>query len=83
MITREIEVNKTIKFWLTIDNYRENAPNGMLVDTEKYVCYLRDKQFSAHEGELLKNEDGTIRLFHTTEKAIQYAIEFLTYKINH
>ena len=76
-MTTEITVNRNI-FYLSIDNFRIETPNGYFEHEDKFVAFIKNTSANiVVVGEQIKSEDGKNIVFISRQEATDYVVDKL------
>ena len=61
--------------WLKVDPYHVDRPNPNIIPTEYFTAsyYRAEPEEDATDGEMVKDEDGEVKLFESPVAALTYA----------
>ena len=79
MITEEVTINRN-QIWLSYEEVLETNNDGLL-ESQGFVCYFNREIPQLIFGESLKDDNGNIKQFDTTEEAINITKIILERKI--
>jgi hypothetical protein len=61
--------------WLKVDPYHRQRSNPNIIPTEYFTAsyYLQEPASDAENGEIIKDEDGELKLFESPVEALTFA----------